>query len=81
MDACGATAVMPSSRDPLLDEQAAAELLGVAAATLRKWRVYGDGPEFCKIGRRVRYRLSALDRFIDAGRRSSTSAPGPAQPA
>lgn len=70
-----AAAVAPSSRDdPLLDEYAAAEHLGVAPATMRKWRVYGDGPEYCKIGRRVRYRLSALDRFADAGRRTSTSA-------
>jgi hypothetical protein len=47
--------------------------LGVKAATLRKWRCYGDGPEYCKIGRRVRYKLSSIDRFIDAGRRTSTS--------
>ena len=78
MDTYGA-AGEPSARDPLLDEHAAAELLGLAPATLRKWRVYGDGPEFCKIGRRVRYRLSALDRFVDAGRRTSTSAQGPAE--
>ena len=73
MNAYGAVPVAPPPRDPLLDEHAAAEVLGVKAATLRKWRCYGDGPEYCKIGRRVRYKLSSIDRFIDAGRRTSTS--------
>lgn len=73
MDACGAVAGAPSSRDPLLDEHAAAELLGVKAATLRKWRCTGEGPEFIKVGRLARYAPAAIERFKRARTRRSTS--------
>ncbi len=62
-----------STYDPLLDEVAAAEYLGNSHLTLRKWRVIGGGPQFVKIGRLVRYELSALQAFREKGRRTSTS--------
>jgi hypothetical protein len=46
---------------------------GTAEQTLAKWRVYGTGPEFVKIGKRVFYEESALDAFIAERRRRSTS--------
>lgn len=59
--------------DPLYDTAAAAAYLDTAPSTLMKHRVIGGGPEFVRIGRLVKYRQSALERFIEAGRRRTTS--------
>jgi len=42
----------------LLDVPEAAEYLGLSKSTLDKWRCYGEGPQFIKMGRAIRYRLS-----------------------
>lgn len=60
-----------------VNEHAAAEELGTAVATLRRWRWAGRGPAYFKIGSLVRYDVSDLRAFADAGRRQSTSDPGP----
>ncbi len=57
----------------LINEQKAADRLGVSVATLRRWRWSGNGPGFVKIGRAVRYDPADLQAFIEAGRRTSTS--------
>jgi predicted DNA-binding transcriptional regulator AlpA len=62
------------SRNPLLDEDEAAEYLGLSPRTLQGLRVKGGGPDYIKIGSRaVRYRLSDLEEFIEERRQSSTS--------
>ena len=61
----------------LLKEAEAAERLCLAVATLRRWRWAGNGPVYRKIGSAVRYAESDLREFVDAGRRTSTSDPGP----
>jgi len=61
----------------LIDEHEAAKRLGLAVATLRRWRWVGRKPHFVKIGGAVRYDPADLDAFIEAGRRKSTSDPGP----
>ncbi len=57
----------------LLTESQAAGTLGLKAITLRRWRWKGEGPDYIKIGRSVRYDPETLRDFIEAGRRSSTS--------
>ena len=57
----------------LLTTPEAARYLGLAVSTLNKWRVYGYGPTFVKLGRAVRYRQDDLDRFLEARARRSTS--------
>ena len=47
----------------LTTEQTASQL-GLAARTLANWRAAGQGPPFAKVGRRVRYSQSALNRFM-----------------
>ncbi|MEO0871716.1 MAG: helix-turn-helix domain-containing protein [Pseudomonadota bacterium] len=42
----------------------AASYLGLAVSTLNKWRVYGGGPRFMRLGRAIRYRQSELDAFL-----------------
>jgi hypothetical protein len=55
---------------------AAAAYIGLAASTLEKMRVRGDGPEFERAGTRiVVYSVEALERFLAKRRARSTSEP------
>jgi hypothetical protein len=56
----------------------AAQYLGISASTLSKLRVFGGGPLFYKIGRRVVYDTRDLDGWFEAQQRSSTSDTGEA---
>jgi predicted DNA-binding transcriptional regulator AlpA len=53
--------------DRLLDADEAAKMLGTTTGTLSVWRCTQryDLP-WVKIGRRVRYRLSAIQRFVES---------------
>jgi hypothetical protein len=58
----------------LMTPVAAAEYLGgIAKQTLAKWRCLGGGPEFVRVGSRIFYEHRALDAWLDARRRTSTS--------
>lgn len=57
----------------LLTTGQAAEAYGLAPSTLRKWRCFGEGPRFARIGRAVRYRRSELDAFVQARTFASTA--------
>jgi excisionase family DNA binding protein len=59
--------------NPLKNTDEAAEYLGLSTSFLEKARLTGDGPKFVKIGRAVRYRISALDEFASAREAASTS--------
>ena len=48
----------------LLDEQDVSRRLSVSVNTLRYWRACGDGPNYVKLGRLVRYDAVALEKFI-----------------
>jgi len=57
----------PNSQiDHCVSERQAAAVLGVSVALLRKWRRTGGGPPYLRIGKLVRYRLSALRNFMDS---------------
>ena len=43
----------------------AARYLGLAVSTLNKWRCYGTGPKYLKLGRAVRYTKDELDSFLE----------------
>lgn len=57
----------------LVDEHQAAEGLNVSIRTLQRLRTSGAGPRFIKIGRLVRYEADAVEDFIKACNRQSTS--------
>lgn len=66
----------PSYNDLLkrvLSVQEAATRVGLSKPTLDKLRVYGGGPTFLKLGRRVVYDLADLDQWLASHRRKSTS--------
>ena len=51
----------------------AAAWLGLSKSKLDKMRVYGGGPPYLKLGRRVLYDTRDLDEWSAAHRRLSTS--------
>jgi len=56
----------------------AAEMLGVAPATLKAWRLSGRGPRFAKLGARVVYDIRDLEKFLASRRRYRTTDAVPA---
>lgn len=50
--------------DPALSPLEAGLYLSIPAKSLANMRCAGSGPDYFKIGGRVRYRKSALDRFL-----------------
>ena len=60
----------------LLNTDQAAQRLGLSPRTLERYRVTGEGPEYLKIGRAVRYIASALERWLKGCTRRSTSDDG-----
>lgn len=51
----------------------AAAYLGISASTLSKRRVFGDGPSYHKLGKRVVYQRSDLDAWLAKNKYASTS--------
>ena len=51
----------------------AASYCGSSASTFAKLRLYGGGPVFLKLGRRVVYNPDDLDAWLASRRRTSTS--------
>ena len=49
----------------LASPQEVARALEVTERTLARWRSEGGGPGFVKVGRRVFYRWSAINRWIE----------------
>lgn len=55
-----------SENDRLMDTDQLSEYLQVPAKTIKWWRRRHEGPPFIKVnGRLVRYRLSAVDEWLD----------------
>lgn len=50
----------------------------ISPKTLERWRTTGEGPAFCKLGRRVVYRTSDLDDWAESRIRRSTTDEGEA---
>lgn len=63
------------NQSPLLNNQQAADYLGLSYRTLPGLRRRGDGPVFVKLGgRRIGYLKTDLDAWVASRRRVSTSA-------
>lgn len=52
------------TEDRLFDKREAAEVLGVSTWTIDKWVQHGTGPRFLKLGVRVKFRESELNRWV-----------------
>ena len=62
------------SNDEILGLNEVAEMLGVAAGTLRQWRHHNKGPRSFSIGRRVAFRRSDVEEWLE--RQYATTAVG-----
>lgn len=47
--------------------------LRVAVGTLANWRVFGGGPRFIKIGKKILYPLAEIEAFEQSHLRSNTA--------
>ena len=56
-----------------LTTRQAAERLGLAPSTLAKLRINGNGPTYCKLGRRVVYRVADLEEWLQSRTTRDTS--------
>ncbi len=63
----------------MLRTDEAAEYCGSSASTFEKLRLFGGGPRYVKLGRRVVYDPADLDAWLAANRRASTSDTGNAK--
>ena len=68
--------------EALLNETQVSETLQVSLASLRRWRVLGQGPQYVKVGGLVRYRPEAIDQWVEGlpkggsgGRRNVAASP------
>ena len=68
-----------TDHDPLYTPERLSERLrddsqskGPSPRTLEKWRKDGDGPPYIKVGHFVRYRESAVQRWLDQQTRTHT---------
>ncbi|RKE84774.1 helix-turn-helix domain-containing protein [Rhizobium sp. AG855] len=59
--------------DHLISAEQAASILNISPSTLAKMRLSGVSPRFIKLGRRVAYRPSDLEAWIEAQSFQSTS--------
>jgi len=60
-------------QDDLLDERQVASSICHSVRTIQKWRVTGQGPNFFKLGRSVRYRRSEVIAWVEERRKAHTS--------
>lgn len=65
-----------NSQRKMLRTDEAAEYCGSSTSTFEKLRLYGGGPRYVKLGRRVVYDPADLDAWLAANRRTSTSGKG-----
>lgn len=58
----------------LLNTEQAAARLNISRQVMAVWRLTGRGPRFVKVGSRVLYDPQDISTFIEANKRTSTSA-------
>lgn len=56
-----------------LRDKDVANMLGLSPATLAKWRQIGYGPDFVKIGYKIRYAQAAVTSWMESKTRKSTA--------
>ena len=54
-----------STPDALLNEHDVARITGLSVASVRRWRLLRQGPQYLKIGSAVRYRSQDIAAWLD----------------
>jgi len=52
--------------DCLLNEREVAARLSVSVASVRRWRLFGQGPKYLKVGAAVRYKLEDVTAWLES---------------
>lgn len=52
--------------ETLLNEQDVARITALSVASVRRWRLLGQGPRYIKIGSSVRYRSRDIQDFLES---------------
>lgn len=60
-------------KSKVITAKVAAHIVGLSESTLAKLRLNGNGPTYCKLGRRVLYRPEDLDVWLQSRTTSDTS--------
>jgi len=64
---------MNSKVQEVLRARDAAQFVGLSESTLAKLRLNGNGPAYCKLGRRVVYRRADLEQWLESRTTRDTS--------
>ncbi len=59
--------------DRYLEPEQLADLLKISQSNLAKWRLYGGGPIFIKIGKNIRYDRADVEAWVAERKRRTTS--------
>lgn len=51
--------------ETFLNEKDVARITGLSLATVRRWRLFGQGPRYLKIGAAVRYKPGDLTAWLE----------------
>jgi predicted DNA-binding transcriptional regulator AlpA len=57
---------MTAELPKVVSAKVAAHFVGLSESTLAKVRLNGNGPVYCKLGRRVVYRVADLDQWLQS---------------
>ncbi len=55
-----------NSAEALIDEREVARVMSMSLASVRRWRIVGQGPKYLKIGSSVRYKSEDVRAFIES---------------
>lgn len=57
---------MNNTFEQLLNERDVARVTSLSVASVRRWRLIGQGPKYLKIGSAVRYRPEDISAWIES---------------
>ena len=55
-----------NSLEPLFNERDVARVTGLSLASVRRWRLFRNGPRYLKIGVSVRYKPEDIAAWLDS---------------
>ena len=55
-----------NSIETLLNEHDVSRITGLSVASVRRWRLFKQGPKYLKIGAAVRYRIEDIRSWLDS---------------
>jgi predicted DNA-binding transcriptional regulator AlpA len=63
---CERASIAKERLQSLINEFDVARITGMSLATVRRWRLFRQGPPYLKIGAAVRYRPEAISAWLES---------------